>query len=523
MILILLLLIFLLCLIGSWIYLLRDSKSYNIPGPMPLPIIGNGNLFLVDSSGNNIKYRNDNKRKILLFLTTLAGRWASYFDSFLPVFLKNEKILSEQLKRRADGSLIELFPIFALAALDNIAESIMGVSFEAQKDRESKYVKAIDDDVLFALTPYKRLQDKALAVLHNHTKDVIEMRRQQLKNTSANKLNQNSEIGMKNKHAFLDLLLLAEVEGHGLDIESIRDEVETFMFEGHDTTASGLVYGLYCIAKHPEVQRKILEEQMEILGDDLERDPTFSELQQMKYLECVIKESLRLYPSVPIIERLITRDVGQKFAMLELKVTLAALVRRFKILPGKREPQPCGDLILRSQNGVQEVFLPDHALVVGRFMLAAWELGLEGADDEAADLIVVAVQNFLKNVITAVLSQRKGYKLRNKHFMYDVGGDMPNMWLRNSAKLYDPQNDGRVDVDDAADALGPRCPPTIDEVEHSAAFEIACSAPMEPNDEKLTIDEFYNTLLTHRNVIASHSVYAVNMERLAVILNHPSY
>ncbi|KAI8440043.1 hypothetical protein MSG28_001470 [Choristoneura fumiferana] len=358
MILILLLLIFLLCLIGSWIYLLRDSKSYNIPGPMPLPIIGNGNLFLVDSSGNNIKYRNDNKRKILLFLTTLAGRWASYFDSFLPVFLKNEKILSEQLKRRADGSLIELFPIFALAALDNIAESIMGVSFEAQKDRESKYVKAIDDDVLFALTPYKRLQDKALAVLHNHTKDVIEMRRQQLKNTSANKLNQNSEIGMKNKHAFLDLLLLAEVEGHGLDIESIRDEVETFMFEGHDTTASGLVYGLYCIAKHPEVQRKILEEQMEILGDDLERDPTFSELQQMKYLECVIKESLRLYPSVPIIERLITRDVGQKFAMLELKVTLAALVRRFKILPGKREPQPCGDLILRSQNGVQVKILP---------------------------------------------------------------------------------------------------------------------------------------------------------------------
>ncbi|KAI8440044.1 hypothetical protein MSG28_001470 [Choristoneura fumiferana] len=476
MILILLLLIFLLCLIGSWIYLLRDSKSYNIPGPMPLPIIGNGNLFLVDSSEflqilSNLAYKFGDAYRVHILhhryivlshpkyieeiisstetitkgksyyflrpwlgdglLTSTGQKWKTHrkfltpafhyniLHSFLPVFLKNEKILSEQLKRRADGSLIELFPIFALAALDNIAESIMGVSFEAQKDRESKYVKAIDDDVLFALTPYKRLQDKALAVLHNHTKDVIEMRRQQLKNTSANKLNQNSEIGMKNKHAFLDLLLLAEVEGHGLDIESIRDEVETFMFEGHDTTASGLVYGLYCIAKHPEVQRKILEEQMEILGDDLERDPTFSELQQMKYLECVIKESLRLYPSVPIIERLITRDVemsgmrllknssivinifhmhrnpnvfedplefrperfdvsssfknpfswvafsagprnciGQKFAMLELKVTLAALVRRFKILPGKREPQPCGDLILRSQNGVQVKILP---------------------------------------------------------------------------------------------------------------------------------------------------------------------
>ncbi|CAH0397315.1 unnamed protein product [Chilo suppressalis] len=172
----------------------------------------------------------------------------------------------------------------------------------------------------------------------------------------------------------------------------------------------------------------------------------------------------------------------------------------------------------------QEIFLPDHALVVGRFMLAAWELGLEGADDDAADIIVVAVQNFLKNIITAIVTQRKGYKTRSNHFVYDVGGDMPNMWLRNTSKLYDPQEEGRVNVDDGPDALAPRCPPTIDEVEQSAAFEIACSVPVtEPNDDKLTIDEFYNTLMTHRNIIACHSVYAVNMERLAVMLNHPSY
>lgn len=107
-------------------------------------------------------------------------------------------------------------------------------------------------------------------------------------------------------------------------------------------------------------------------------------------------------------------------------------------------------------------------------MLAAWELGLEGADDDAADIIVVAVQNFLKNVISAVISQRKSYKMHGKHFKYDIGGDSPNMWLRNTAKLYDPQSGGRVNVDDGPDALGPRCPPTIDEMEQAAAFEIAC-------------------------------------------------
>ncbi|GBP23748.1 Transcriptional adapter 1 [Eumeta japonica] len=173
---------------------------------------------------------------------------------------------------------------------------------------------------------------------------------------------------------------------------------------------------------------------------------------------------------------------------------------------------------------VQEVFLPDHALVVGRFMLAAWELGLEGAEDEAADLIVVAVQNFLKNILSAVISQRKGYKRRGKNFIYDLGCEVPNMWLRNSANVYDPQSDGRVTVDDGADALGPRCPPTIDEMEQATAMEIACSVPdVEPNEDRITIDEVYNTLLINKNIIASHSVYAINMERIAAMLDHPSY
>lgn len=52
---------------------------------------------------------------------------------------------------------------------------------------------------------------------------------------------------------------------------------------------------------------------------------------------------------------------------------------------------------------------------------------------------------------------------------------MPNIWLRNTANVYNPQRDGRVDVDnEGTEVLGPRCPPTIDEVEQATAFEIAC-------------------------------------------------
>lgn len=143
----------------------------------------------------------------------------------------------------------------------------------------------------------------------------------------------------------------------------------------------------------------------------------------------------------------------------------------------------------------QEFFLPDHALVTGRFMLTAWEQGLEGTDDETVDLIVAAVQViifvyfkyifrniinsclkfkvFLKNILTAVISKRKGYKIRDSSFIHDIGGDVPNMWLKNTDNLIGSNEDGLIELDDNGDLI-PRCPLTIDEAEHRTAQNIAC-------------------------------------------------
>lgn len=109
--------------------------------------------------------------------------------------------------------------------------------------------------------------------------------------------------------AFLDVLLQSTVNGAPLTNEDIREEVDTFMFEGHDTTTSGIAFALYLIARHPEVQEKLVDEIKHILGTDKNKPVAYRELQELKYMECVIKETLRMYPSVPVIGREITEDV----------------------------------------------------------------------------------------------------------------------------------------------------------------------------------------------------------------------
>lgn len=88
----------------------------------------------------------------------------------------------------------------------------------------------------------------------------------------------------------------------------IIEECCTFMLAGQDSVGTATAVTLFLLANNPTWQEKCIAELDEIFKND-ERSPTIQDLKDMKYLDMCIKESLRLYPSVPVFARTLGEDV----------------------------------------------------------------------------------------------------------------------------------------------------------------------------------------------------------------------
>ncbi|XP_053696934.1 probable cytochrome P450 4d14 [Sabethes cyaneus] len=359
-------------------------------------------------------------------------------EQFVAVFNKETDVMVANLRKHVDGKEFDIYSYVTLMALDSICETSMGTTVNAQNDPDNDYVRNVKNMSVLFLTrifdplagypvlyelihPRAYKQRKIVRELHKFTDSVIAERRKQLSQDKGGKVsssNQNDEnIYSKQRMTFLDLLMNIDVDGEPLDDIEIREEVDTFMFEGHDTTTSGISFSIYELARNPHVQDRIYDEIVSVLGKDhREATLTYQKLQEFRYLEMVIKEALRLYPPVPFIGRHLMEDteldgitlpagvevlisiymihrnpdifpdpdrfdperfsdsaeskwgpydyipfsagarncIGQRFAMLELKVTLIKLISNYRILPGEslRKLRVKTDLVIRPHMGV---------------------------------------------------------------------------------------------------------------------------------------------------------------------------
>nr|XP_022906714.1 cytochrome P450 4C1-like [Onthophagus taurus] len=353
-------------------------------------------------------------------------------EHYMEVFLEKSKKLVDILQTNSNGEIFDIYPYITHCALDIICETAMGVSVNAMDDvTGNSYVDSLYraseliirrrfspwfQSDLYYLFPEGREFQKHLNVLHGFTSKVIGDRKKFLKDNPNNKINPTFDdmlTSSKKRLSFLDLLLSAN---ETIPDKDIREEVDTFMFEGHDTTTAGICWSLFLLGNNQDVQDKVYEELKQILGDK-KCPESISDLSNLKYLECCIKEALRIYPSVPFISRKLTEDVvidgykipkgvycnlhiykvhrdpeiypdpmkfdpdrflpentakrhpyayvpfsagprnciGQKFAMYEEKTILSAILMSYKIttIDSQSTVNELAELIMRPENGLK--------------------------------------------------------------------------------------------------------------------------------------------------------------------------
>jgi cytochrome P450 len=90
--------------------------------------------------------------------------------------------------------------------------------------------------------------------------------------------------------------------GQRFDTEEMVDQVAIFFLAGHETSASALAWALYLLATHPDAQTRVAAE-----AATLPDTADFAALSRLKFTRDVFRETLRLYPPVPMMVRETTK------------------------------------------------------------------------------------------------------------------------------------------------------------------------------------------------------------------------
>jgi len=213
--------------------------------------------------------------------------------SYAPVM---SRAASAMLESWTDGESRNVHADLMAVTLEIVAQCLCGTEVMGVTDRVGKAMEVITDrfmtdagqalllpfDLPDFLAPARR---NAIRVLKEIINGIIRERR----------------ASPQPPGDLLDTLLHArDADGHPMSDAQLRDEVMTLFLAGHETTAIVLSWTCYLLAQHPQAEAKLVEELKTVLGS---REPTAEDVPRLRYMEMVLKESMRLYPPVWRIAR----------------------------------------------------------------------------------------------------------------------------------------------------------------------------------------------------------------------------
>jgi cytochrome P450 len=340
------------------------------------------------------------------------------------------QVVVERTRRMLDGwqsgALLDMPEEMRQLTLAIIAKALFDVELTGQAARLSEVSRILTKTTLREISslftlpdwlplPGKRRKRWALQTLDNLIGEIIRDRR----------------ASGEDKGDLLSMLLLAvdeQGDRQGMTDQQARDEAKSLFTAGHDTVAAALTWTWYAIARHPDVQARLIQEVETVLG---EAPPNVDDVPRLPYTGMVVKESLRLYPPVwglttreavsdlelggyeipkgswiSVFPYVTHRDprffadpdqfdpqrfaagraeqippyayfpfgagphvcIGNSFAIMEMTLVVSTILREFRVAlaPGQREVELEPDIVTRPKGGLRMAVSKRAALAMAR-------------------------------------------------------------------------------------------------------------------------------------------------------------
>src|SRR3954470_23984931 len=320
---------------GPWVMVSDpDAIKQIFTGDPRLLHAGEGNVILKPMLGSNSVLLLDEKphmRQRKLMLPPFHGeRMKAYAETMREVA---ERVVASW----PEDEPFELWPQMQAITLEVIVRTVFGVEETGDIDRLARVLdRTIDWGTyrvtslgLFLLGPDHPLTER---IARRKLAEADELVYAQIRRRRA-------EGGLEERSDILSMLLQARHEdGSPMSDVELRDELMTLLVAGHETTATALAWAIERLVRHPTAMDRLVTEAQE--GGT-------------EYAEAVCKETLRMRPVLPIVARLLKRDVEIGGHLLPEGVVVAPNIylvqHREDVYPDPRRFRP--ERFLEGQGG----------------------------------------------------------------------------------------------------------------------------------------------------------------------------
>ncbi|KAJ8732430.1 hypothetical protein PYW07_015029 [Mythimna separata] len=242
-------------------------------------------------------------------------------NSFVEVFSRQSRVMVDQLSKVAGKGTFSVWQNITTYNMDSVCETTLGIQLNTQLEPELPFLRNFENccridskricEPWFQNDTVHKIFNRKTADLHTRSKEYIWNFMNKIIQTKWEGLKKEKPVSESNQRTekswktFLELLIESPV---GYGTVELREETLVLVVGGTDTSAVGTAFTMIMLAMYPDVQEKVYEEIQQIF-DNSDRPVTPEDLPRFKYLDAVIKESLRLYPPAPFIARKVEKDL----------------------------------------------------------------------------------------------------------------------------------------------------------------------------------------------------------------------